>query len=916
MPKSRCALGAHPTPPSSSRATHKNIPVFRSSPFGPLQPRRSNEDVTRATSEQESLDSLAERCDEYKRAAAALQLENATLRKDARRADELAELVTALREDNLRLRAQLRGSREAAGTATVQVSPPTRTEPLGVPATPMGVSLDLRAYSSLTLDDDDEESVYGDENEDKENSSPTDGRRPALVPALTEESHARVFGVLEEREVVPAGSEYDDDEEEEDTAERPVEVMMASAGIDGAVRSASPSWAAADDEDDGAHTAFDDAFPSDDAMGSPTGAVVTGISVVVGGLEVEVKRLEETPLGAVPDGAMPDEEASPAVISLTSASDGSASGPRSATTAEPTPPSPAGERPSSVGSDAKVAPSRSKGHAARWRRVLDDDEEEEEEAEAAVQSARPVAAMRPVAASPWSARRVAVSDDESDEGGGSDKASGNDDAAGNESEASPQPRVAKRRVSRDPFRSPNYSEAGGGRSSDGSDAGSDLDDFIVEEEEGEEEEGEGEDDDYVASESGDGSADDGEESDESDEGDESDVSEVSPNPSPNPAPSKNALSAGLDAAASGSESSPDATASGWTPLRRAGHRTPVSGSGAMPSTAMRGALVVESLSFSDEIDENVAPLSARAPPTVPAAAATTPKATPKRAPKGTPTGGEWAARGAITTPTSSARTPSWAATRRVLIELTPTLYAEYNQRVFGGALPADLPITWNAKLQTTAGRCVSRDGQVLEIQLSEKVLDTERKLRRTLAHEMCHAGQLALDREQKPPHGPKFKKWARRFEGLYADLEITTCHSYEIFYKFRYGCLAGCGYEVGRQSKSVDVDRASCPHCGGRLQLLGAFNRDGTPFKPREPSAFAVFVKEHFSTLRAARPAATHKELMGELGKRFREAKQAAVVAGGGVPPRMDQTTCIEVDGDEEDEAATLDEAVAALRLT
>ena len=34
---------------------------------------------------------------------------------------------------------------------------------------------------------------------------------------------------------------------------------------------------------------------------------------------------------------------------------------------------------------------------------------------------------------------------------------------------------------------------------------------------------------------------------------------------------------------------------------------------------------------------------------------------------------------------------------------------------------------------------------------------------------------------------------------------MSTCHSYDIFFKFRYGCVA-CGNEFGRQSKSVDLE--------------------------------------------------------------------------------------------------------------
>jgi len=45
--------------------------------------------------------------------------------------------------------------------------------------------------------------------------------------------------------------------------------------------------------------------------------------------------------------------------------------------------------------------------------------------------------------------------------------------------------------------------------------------------------------------------------------------------------------------------------------------------------------------------------------------------------------------------------------------------------VFGGRLPSDLPITWSAKLQRTAGQCAFRgsaSAPTASIELSEKVV--------------------------------------------------------------------------------------------------------------------------------------------------------------------------------------------------
>ena len=254
---------------------------------------------------------------------------------------------------------------------------------------------------------------------------------------------------------------------------------------------------------------------------------------------------------------------------------------------------------------------------------------------------------------------------------------------------------------------------------------------------------------------------------------------------------------------------------------------------------------------------------------------------PTRTPTAKTPGGKSKVGVGSATPASTAtpgRGTSWAATQRRLKELAPELLTEYNRRIFGGRMPADLKITWNVKLLTTAGRCRLR-GNVAnrhaEIELSSKVCDTEDRMRDTLVHELCHAAAWVLDGEKDPPHGPAFYKWGKTFGRHYPGMVVSRCHDYKIFYKFRYGCTA-CGKEFGRHSESIDLDLQRCGRCKGRLELVGRFNRDGTPYKPRAPSAFAMFVKEHFGPLKATMPGASHKELMAELGERFRAQKAAA----------------------------------------
>lgn len=97
------------------------------------------------------------------------------------------------------------------------------------------------------------------------------------------------------------------------------------------------------------------------------------------------------------------------------------------------------------------------------------------------------------------------------------------------------------------------------------------------------------------------------------------------------------------------------------------------------------------------------------------------------------------------------------------------------------------------------------------------------KLRRTLCHELCHVAAWLIDRSAKPPHGPAFRKWADRAMGRYPDLEVTTCHNYEIKFAHQWQCV-DCGQEYGRHSNSIDTKSKCCGLCqvGGLCFLRDA----------------------------------------------------------------------------------------------
>ena len=206
--------------------------------------------------------------------------------------------------------------------------------------------------------------------------------------------------------------------------------------------------------------------------------------------------------------------------------------------------------------------------------------------------------------------------------------------------------------------------------------------------------------------------------------------------------------------------------------------------------------------------------------------------------------------------------------QRHLAALAPTLFEELNTAAFDDQLPGDIELIWNPRLRRTAGRCrflAKGEEKRAEIELSPRVLDSDVRLRATLAHEMCHAAQWIIDGEAHPPHGASFQRWARRLETFVPDVSITTTHSYQVVTRYAYRC-GDCGQTYGRHSR-MDVRARCCGICGGSLHLLET--PSATPSsKPLPP--FAKFVRKEYAPLRKRWPRVTHKRIMIELGKKYR----------------------------------------------
>ena len=213
--------------------------------------------------------------------------------------------------------------------------------------------------------------------------------------------------------------------------------------------------------------------------------------------------------------------------------------------------------------------------------------------------------------------------------------------------------------------------------------------------------------------------------------------------------------------------------------------------------------------------------------------------------------------------------------------LVKELFAEYNAKIFQGKLPSDLQVKWNPSLQTTAGitkysRKLAAGGKLeysASVELSSKVVDCESRLKQTFCHELCHVAAWLINHVARPPHGKVFKYWADKAMSSFPDLNVSTCHTYDIHYKYQWQCCNDwCGRIYGRHSNSINTQKQACGICSGKLGFLGKFNADGTPCKTRAPSKFSLFVKENYNSAKLeCGQQADHAAVMKHLSEKWKE---------------------------------------------
>lgn len=218
--------------------------------------------------------------------------------------------------------------------------------------------------------------------------------------------------------------------------------------------------------------------------------------------------------------------------------------------------------------------------------------------------------------------------------------------------------------------------------------------------------------------------------------------------------------------------------------------------------------------------------------------------------------------------------------KKIRDELLLECFAQFNKAAFDNKLPGDMLVKWNPRLTSTGGYCknsITFEGRQCQIDISSKVCDSPERMRDTLAHEMCHAAAFLID-GVRDGHGQIWRGWANRVNCTFPRIpQITITHAYSIKKKYIYKCQK-CGQEIHRFSKSIDVEKELCGICHGRFEIMVNSNdQNGTttanakePKTPRQPSKFALYVKENYHSIKKDNQLGSHKDIMQELSKQFK----------------------------------------------
>lgn len=173
------------------------------------------------------------------------------------------------------------------------------------------------------------------------------------------------------------------------------------------------------------------------------------------------------------------------------------------------------------------------------------------------------------------------------------------------------------------------------------------------------------------------------------------------------------------------------------------------------------------------------------------------------------------------------------------------LYLQLNQEHFNGECPEDLPVIWNTRLRTTAGKChykwhnkSLRQIDAKKITLNPHILDTEEKLRKTLIHEMVHAW-LAHTTHADHGHNEWFQS---KMDSIFGYKRSHRCHNYDVSNVSLVHMVCpnhGVIEKRARMPRSYNLHRYHCNSCGSRVTFVD--NRPKTSGSLRSSTAVKLF---------------------------------------------------------------------------
>lgn len=129
------------------------------------------------------------------------------------------------------------------------------------------------------------------------------------------------------------------------------------------------------------------------------------------------------------------------------------------------------------------------------------------------------------------------------------------------------------------------------------------------------------------------------------------------------------------------------------------------------------------------------------------------------------------------------------------------MFIDLNNKHFNGEIP-DMPVVWNSRMTTTAGRCHYRrmfgDLTPFKIDMSEQLfrsLDFDiSKVERTLIHEMVHA--FLCHKYNEKGHTARFQRMMTEITGEHKN---HRCHNYDT---------------TGLKRQRTKKVKAECKRCG------------------------------------------------------------------------------------------------------